>query len=78
MPQPKRPLTDTEAAQLRAALSPDLAAILDNIITVHHNCYSCEHRPQFPSYICKLHNKPLERDKMSGAYGCWEHSWTPF
>lgn len=74
MPEPLRPLLESEKAALQAALPDDLKPVLDKIFTVKETCWNCEHfsiRQKDHSY-CSVHEKTVPSDKRNQKYECFE------
>lgn len=70
MPQPKRMLTETERAAIKAALSNhhQLSEVMDEIIAVKESCYSCEH---YHDNFCQLHEQTVPQYERNKHHECF-------
>ena len=73
MPEPKRPLTEDEAARIRAALPPHLQELMDHVYTIEPTCWNCEVFSAKDGY-CEAWDDTVPVHKRQGEKECWRHS----
>lgn len=73
MPEPKRLLTTTEAAQIRAALPAHLQPLMDHVYTIEPNCWNCEFFDTADG-MCLYWKDAVPMDKRQGDKPCWQHN----